>query len=68
MTSWPNIGKGMRKGMRIAPRHSPGRVSWAKGAPGRGPYPCKRCGLVYTPGFYKEHARAYHGPSLGTLR
>lgn len=29
MTSWPNIGKGLRKGMRITPRPSGRRMQWA---------------------------------------
>jgi hypothetical protein len=35
----------------------------------RGPNPCKTpgCGLVYTPGFFREHVRDYHGAFLGWL-
>ena len=59
MTSWPNIPKGMRKGMRLQPKRS-GPPYTGQSIAGRGPYPCKRCGLVYTPGHYQEHAQAYH--------
>ena len=38
MTSWPNIGKGLRRGMKTPARPSRGRIEWAKGRPGRGPY------------------------------
>lgn len=72
MTSWPNIPKGLRRGMSNPRRRSydPGRIDWARAAGGRGPYPCKHpgCGLVYTPGYYKEHARGYHGDRLGRLK
>jgi hypothetical protein len=32
------------------------------GKPGRGPYACLTpgCGLVYTPGYWREHVKAYH--------
>lgn len=70
MTSWPNIPKGLRKGMRVDHRPSRRRVEWARGRPGKGPYPCTTpgCGLVYTPGYWQEHVHAYHGDMLGKLR
>ena len=29
----------------------------------RRPKKCKRCPLVYTPGYYREHVRDYHNES-----
>lgn len=66
MTSWPNIPKGMRRGMK-APARRPGFTGASSvPRPPRCKYP--GCYLVYTPGYYKEHARDYHGDSLGKLR
>ena len=30
----------------------------------KGPNPCPRCELVYTPGFYAEHVRSYHSAAF----
>lgn len=64
MTSWPNIPKGLRKGMRTPNRRTAPQGDWIGGkGGGRGPYYCWHpgCGLVYTPGKYRQHAKAYHG-------
>jgi len=70
MTSWPNIPKGLRKGMRTPGRRlgvditgepfGYGAIGKGRPAGARGPYPCKICALVYTPGHYAEHARTYY--------
>ena len=62
MTSWPNIGKGLRRGMKTPARPSRGRIEWAKDRPRKAPaqHPtcwrspcwCERC---------RAYARAYPG-------